>query len=322
MKKLIAAILVFTLIFCSGCSNAEEKQMIGDSFYIEASEGYQVEYLGAEEDMDEYMITKGDTFIFTYCFDLGKSGATWDDIKNSYGRKAHKAEERLLNEAMFDCEKETRMKKGDDFYWIGFTTDADDAEYRGAVCIHETSLLKMIFCSGESMKKVKKFMDHLHYVSEKAGTSRAGGDEMVTCYKCKGNGKCSFCEGTGFRIYNSDYGRECTLCKGSGVCSQCAGTGMLTKAQEAASKQYDAQIIAEGNRILFGGGSSGSNNVCSYCNGTGKGTSMCTWCGGSGISPAYESTKGSVLHAFAEKDCPKCGGKGHFCVYCGGTGKG
>ena len=40
------------------------------------------------------------------------------------------------------------------------------------------------------------------------------------------------------------------------------------------------------------------------------------------IDPAWEMTKGSVLHSFAEKECPSCDGKGRErCDTCWETGE-
>lgn len=61
--------------------------------------------------------------------------------------------------------------------------------------------------------------------------------------------------------------------------------------------------------------------ICPSCGGTGISEFRCTWCDGDGIDPAYEHTEGSVLHAFAEKNCPKCAGYGYPpCMSCGGSG--
>lgn len=61
--------------------------------------------------------------------------------------------------------------------------------------------------------------------------------------------------------------------------------------------------------------------ICSSCGGSGISQFRCTWCDGDGVDPAYELTEGSVLHAFAEKICPKCAGYGYPpCMSCGGSG--
>lgn len=61
--------------------------------------------------------------------------------------------------------------------------------------------------------------------------------------------------------------------------------------------------------------------TCSFCGGSGLSKYRCTWCDGDGIDPAYENTEGSVLHAFAEKNCAKCSGYGYPpCMSCGGSG--
>ena len=73
-----------------------------------------------------------------------------------------------------------------------------------------------------------------------------------------------------------------------------------------------------------GGKNSGGRNStqCSECRGTGRSDLACLNCGGSGVDPAYEITKGSVLHGFTEKDCAVCNGSGYQkCSFCGGTGK-
>lgn len=62
--------------------------------------------------------------------------------------------------------------------------------------------------------------------------------------------------------------------------------------------------------------------ICLSCGGSGISEFRCTWCDGDGIDSAYEHTEGSVLHSFAEKDCPKCAGYGYPpCMSCGGTGR-
>ena len=61
--------------------------------------------------------------------------------------------------------------------------------------------------------------------------------------------------------------------------------------------------------------------ICYLCGGSGYQKYKCSACGGSGIDPAYESTKGSLLHGFAEKDCSKCSGTGYpVCEACWGKG--
>lgn len=63
-------------------------------------------------------------------------------------------------------------------------------------------------------------------------------------------------------------------------------------------------------------------SICTSCGGSGVGTSKCTYCNGSGVDPTYESTKGKIIHGFAEKDCAKCGGSGRAkCTVCGGKGE-
>ena len=60
---------------------------------------------------------------------------------------------------------------------------------------------------------------------------------------------------------------------------------------------------------------------CFACGGSGISQYKCTWCDGSGIDPAYEATEGSVIHAFAQRDCAECSGLGYPpCMSCGGTG--
>ena len=71
-----------------------------------------------------------------------------------------------------------------------------------------------------------------------------------------------------------------------------------------------------------GTGASGDSARCTECGGTGDSDIKCTNCDGTGIDPAYEMTKGSVLHAFAEEECSVCGGSGFKkCMFCGGTGE-
>ena len=65
-----------------------------------------------------------------------------------------------------------------------------------------------------------------------------------------------------------------------------------------------------------------ADNTCYSCGGSGYSSYTCTWCDGDGIDPAYEHTKGSVMHTFAEKDCASCGGRGlKKCGVCYGSGR-
>ena len=89
--------------------------------------------------------------------------------------------------------------------------------------------------------------------------------------------------------------------------------------------------VCEGANCRYCGGSrnsgrrnSGGRNAtqCSECCGTGRSDLECLNCGGTGTDPAYEITKGSVLHGFTEKDCAVCDGSGYQkCSFCGGTGE-
>ena len=47
------------------------------------------------------------------------------------------------------------------------------------------------------------------------------------------------------------------------------------------------------------------DEICDTCGGSGRSSIKCTYCGGSGIDPAYEATKGSAIHSFADKECAK-----------------
>lgn len=42
------------------------------------------------------------------------------------------------------------------------------------------------------------------------------------CQRCRGNGKCTTCDGSGFRGWS---GAKCSSCKGSGDCKACNGRG-------------------------------------------------------------------------------------------------
>ena len=54
-----------------------------------------------------------------------------------------------------------------------------------------------------------------------------GGNGLKRCRKCRGNGLCQYCIGTGIG-YNHATGapRDCIICYGSGRCTYCAGTGV------------------------------------------------------------------------------------------------
>lgn len=77
-----------------------------------------------------------------------------------------------------------------------------------------------------------------------------------------------------------------------------------------------------GRIIIIPDTPSPDNGICDACGGSGRSSIKCTYCGGSGIDPAYEATKGSAIHSFADKECAKCGGTGlERCTECWGTGE-
>ena len=45
-----------------------------------------------------------------------------------------------------------------------------------------------------------------------------------TCTVCGGSGKCSWCDGSGWTIWQL---QECSHCGGTGKCSNCDGTGKV-----------------------------------------------------------------------------------------------
>lgn len=153
--------------------------------------------------------------------------------------------------------------------------------------------------------------------------AKSAGSKLEDCAFCKGSGVCNVCKGAGENSYGGNPARTCTICRGAGTCTSCDGKGKVTREQQE-KNQSEAQKTFDALNGYLNQGSSGGNSgsPCSACGGTGRGKIKCTNCGGSGISPVYESTKGSALHAFADKDCAKCSGTGYErCTSCWGSGK-
>lgn len=150
-------------------------------------------------------------------------------------------------------------------------------------------------------------------VSERSAVSLAAvSDEErpYTCPRCGGAGMCPVCDGEG-TYYNRIRGEErpCSVCRDNpGVCQTCDGYGTVT------TSNYQRVDALENSRRS-------DNTPCAACGGSGYGSSPCSLCNGTGINSTYERTKGSALHGFADKDCPKCGGTGMSkCTSCWGTG--
>lgn len=147
--------------------------------------------------------------------------------------------------------------------------------------------------------------------------------QTETCTSCKGNGVCNVCDGAGQNSYSGQAARTCTVCGGDGVCSLCGGSGSVSASTNSQARDNARKALNEGNQILYGDDYeyNESGSACENCGGYGYLDMMCTWCDGSGIDPAWESSKGSATHSFAEKDCASCGGAGlKKCDSCGGTG--
>ena len=251
MKKLIAAILVFTLMFCSGCASKnsvtaddEEINIASNKVKVSIGETNYIIDFDTIFDMDSSQLIRfgnniGHEFTMRY---NGKLKNLFSLKRGTYAGKD------------FPFKISLRM-----FNSYCYTQDNDRND--------KNLILNITKCDSKKQLLIGRI--------ENVKLSGAGD---ITIDKVE------------FNICNTD------------------------------KSENNAPNSAYSGSVNYGGIK--KDNVCSYCNGTGRGTSMCTWCYGSGISSAYESTKGSVLHAFAEKDCPKCGGKGYFCAYCRGTGKG
>lgn len=131
-----------------------------------------------------------------------------------------------------------------------------------------------------------------------------------TCPQCGGEGLCQACDGIG-TYFSRIAGREraCAVCRNDpGICQTCDGYGTVT------TSNYQRIGTLDRNRRS-------DKASCSACGGSGYGTSSCSLCNGTGINSSYELTKGSAIHAFANKECSKCSGSGREkCTSCWGTG--
>lgn len=140
--------------------------------------------------------------------------------------------------------------------------------------------------------------------------------QLETCTSCKGSGVCNVCDGAGQNSYSGHAARTCTICGGNGTCKLCGGSGSVSASTNAQAREDAKQVIGGG-----GSESGRTGNPCKECRGYGYLNSKCTACNGSGIDSAWEKSKGSAIHSFAEKDCYSCDGTGKKkCFYCSGTG--
>ncbi len=156
------------------------------------------------------------------------------------------------------------------------------------------------------------------------------------CTHCNGSGICSVCNGKGQLLY--DFGGlviTCSNCKGTGQCRFCDGTGWTP----------DKPTVDTGSDSGSGGSSSGSSNVCKWCQGMGscrnalspeankyycRGSGKCKWCGGDGwyYGMGYKKMMCTNCNRSGNNStgkpgdgkCSYCGGNGK-CNHCGGTGK-
>jgi len=45
------------------------------------------------------------------------------------------------------------------------------------------------------------------------------------CVDCRGDGKCSECNGTGINVHLNHDEAKCRHCSGTGICPKCGGSG-------------------------------------------------------------------------------------------------
>lgn len=155
--------------------------------------------------------------------------------------------------------------------------------------------------------------------------SKGNSDKLEECIGCGGTGICCNCNGEGER-FSVGKMRPCNLCGQSGICHNCNGSGLITREklkQIARELGIDIKFEDEEDDInIVTDTPSPDNEICDDCGGSGRSSIRCTYCGGSGIDPAYEATKGSAIHSFADKECAECGGTGlERCKECWGTGE-
>ena len=94
--------------------------------------------------------------------------------------------------------------------------------------------LLFIACDPKIDERAERFGKELCPVKCPVQKSETG-EVIGACRTCSGEGKCSFCDGTGTRVSSTqnytgaginlmDYEVPCPFCDATGVCSHCKGT--------------------------------------------------------------------------------------------------
>lgn len=53
--------------------------------------------------------------------------------------------------------------------------------------------------------------------------------DFSQCPICHGTGRCSYCAGRGWKLYNDGTPYDCSFCHGTGKCQSCYGSGEFTR---------------------------------------------------------------------------------------------